>query len=181
MCLHGREFVQEFRADTTQMLKNFDVAVKDRGFVVSHALLLAEGSDQLMHLGQMMAWDHGEQMMFHLVVQSTTEPTDQPSASDIASGGHLQLPEVRALVGLVDRHAVVADAKDHRQKQTATRLRTQKVEDSVEQGHVRHDPQHDGVMNHKSNAFKSGQTHLCAIDGSVFDTVLTSTAPHKDP
>jgi len=72
----------------------------------------------------------------YLVAKTATEPLYQPAPRHISRGRHLQFPEVRAGVGVVDRHAVVAEAEDEGQEKAAHHLRSHEVDQDPRKRHV---------------------------------------------
>ena len=126
--LHGRELLHhvhdEVVGDLLQMLQNLDGALDEVGLVVLDAPLLAEGFDELVALGKVVAGHHGEEVVIDLVLESAAEPVDEElgeavASGDVAGGGHLELPEVRPGGGVVGGHAVVAKAEDEGQEEAA--------------------------------------------------------------
>ena len=101
------------------MLDDVHGAGEQVGLVVLDAVLGAERHDKHVGLGQRVAGHHGEQVVVHLVFEATAEPVHEPVAGNVTGSGDLQLPVVRASVGVVDREAVVAQGRDRKQDEAA--------------------------------------------------------------
>jgi hypothetical protein len=110
--------------DRAQVTQNFNGTIHQVRFVVLDSPFLAKGLDELVRPGQVVSGHGGEEMVVDLVLQTTAEPVDKGlgetvSTNHVARGGDLQLPKVGTGVGVVGRHAVVSQAKDGCQEQTA--------------------------------------------------------------
>jgi hypothetical protein len=98
---------------------------------------LAERSDKSVRLFQVVTRYRREQVVIHLVLQSTAEPIhkglrEAVSTRNVTSRGDLQLPKVRSLVGTIGCHAVVAKSKDNRQQESARAGGHQEIGNRVE-------------------------------------------------
>ena len=118
--LHGRELLHhvhdEVVGDLLQMLQNLDGALDEVGLVVLDAPLLAEGLDKLVALLQVVSWHHGEEMVIYLVLEAATKPIHEElrnavATSDVPSGCHLKLPEVRSSGSIIYRHSIVSQSE----------------------------------------------------------------------
>lgn len=110
--LHGRKLLNELLRDLVEMRENLPSAGDHVRLMVSDIVLLAEAFDEHMDLLQVVARQHGEQMMVHLVLESAAKPVHERIRSHVSRGGDLELPEVRALVSRVHSHAIVSEAED---------------------------------------------------------------------
>ena len=100
---------------------------------------LAEGSNELVGLGQVVSRQSGEQMVVNLVLKSTAEPVDKGlretvSTNHISRGGDLKLPKVWSVVGVVGGHTIVSQSKHNSQQQSARAGGNHEVHDAVEEG-----------------------------------------------
>mmetsp|Transcript_11173 Transcript_11173/g.30625 ORF Transcript_11173/g.30625 Transcript_11173/m.30625 type:complete len:283 (-) Transcript_11173:598-1446(-) len=91
--------------------------------MVGHIPLLAKALDQCVSLFQVVSRKTREQVVVHLVLETTAEPVDKPlrnamSSRNVTSGSHLQLPKVWSGFGVVDGHSVVTQSKDRGQEET---------------------------------------------------------------
>ena len=79
--LHGRKFLDHVNDEVVgyllQVLQNLDGAVEEVGLVVLDAPLLAEGLDEFVALGEVVAGHHREEVMVDLVLEAAAEPVDE--------------------------------------------------------------------------------------------------------
>eukprot|EP00128_Syssomonas_multiformis_P013765 Colp12_sorted_trinity150504_noHs@18555 len=179
--LHSGELLDELGGHLGEVGEDLHVSGEQVGLVVGHALLLAEGLHQGVHLGEVVSGEHGEQVVVHLVVQATAEPINESVAGDVAGGGDLQLPEVGALVGGVYGHAVVAKAEDSGEEQTAAGLADQEVREGVDHRHVVHDGQQAKVVQREADLLGRGVLHVLLVEGGTLHGVLAVAAEHEHP
>mmetsp|Transcript_188 Transcript_188/g.795 ORF Transcript_188/g.795 Transcript_188/m.795 type:complete len:495 (+) Transcript_188:1417-2901(+) len=158
--LHRGELLQEVGRHAGQGVENLHGSLPDAGLVVGHALLLAERGDDLVHLGQVVTRDGGEEVVLHLELQSTAEPVHERAARDVARGRDLQLPEVRARTRLVHGHAVVPKAEDNGQQEAAGARRNEEEQNGPREGASGQAQGRDpGVVHKKSSTLEVGIGH----------------------
>ena len=151
-------------------------------FMVGDPLLLAKTLDKLVHFFEVVPWQHGEEVVVHLVLQATTEPVDEPVGRDIARGGDLELPEVGTLVSRVDCHAVVPEAEHQSQKEPTAALRNNKVgERGRNRGHVVQNSSEPTIVENESQGLENGVLHILSVLFSALDAVLPCPAKDKHP
>mmetsp|Transcript_28943 Transcript_28943/g.48601 ORF Transcript_28943/g.48601 Transcript_28943/m.48601 type:complete len:202 (-) Transcript_28943:860-1465(-) len=163
------------------MRQHFNRASPHVCFMVRHALFLAERLHQLVHFGQVVARQHGEEVVVHLVLQPAAEPVYEHVRGHVAGGGHLQLPEVRALVGGVDGHAVVAQAEDDGQEEAAHGLRDHEEGGGIEQRHVAEHSEEPHIVQCEHGLLGGGVGHVLAVQLGGGGGVLPPAAPGEHP
>lgn len=104
----------------------------------------------------------------HLVAEAAAEPLDEPPARDVARGGDLELPEVGPLVGVVDGHAVVAEAEDEREEEAAHHLGGEEVEERAGGRHVQpHERAVPGVVREEAELLEAHVLDGLALGGGA--------------
>lgn len=145
------------------MFQHLDGSIDQVGFVVLDVPFFAEGSHQIVGLFQVVSGQCREQVVIDLVLESTAEPIDKElgeavSTNNVARCGHLELPKVGTLVGIVDGHAVVTQSKDEGQHQTARAGHEQKVGCRVKKGEATkagRQCEHPSIVHDDSSLFQS--------------------------
>jgi hypothetical protein len=105
-----------------EALQDLDGSIVHVSLVVLDVPFLAETLNKRVGLPQVVSGNMREQMVVHLVLKTTTEPVNEPlrndmSPSDVVGGSHLQLPEVRSSISIVDGHTVVAQTESKSKEQ----------------------------------------------------------------
>lgn len=117
-----------------------------------------------MGLLQVVARDHGEQVMIDLVLESTAEPVDETlgnsvSTGNVTSGCYLELPEIGSGLGIVDSHAVVSQT-EHNGKEESARTRHEHEQrervQSRESSETGDKGKYPGVVNSEGDHFENG-------------------------
>ena len=98
------------------MVQHFTSSNEQVGFMVCYSPLPAEGLDKLVALLQVVSWHHGEEMVIYLVLEAAAKPIHEElrnamATSDVPSGCHLKLPEVRSSGSIVYRHSIVSQSE----------------------------------------------------------------------
>ena len=179
--LHSRKLLDELLGDVLEVREDLHGSHPHVCLVVGDALLLAEGLNQHVHLLQVVAGQHGEEVVVDLVLQSAAEPVHEGRRGHVAGGGHLQLPEVGALVGGVDGHAVVAQSEHQRQHQPAAGLRDDEVHEGVQRRHVVHDRADPDVVEDEAELLEQRVGHLLLVERGSLHRVLAPTTEHEHP
>mmetsp|Transcript_30002 Transcript_30002/g.67280 ORF Transcript_30002/g.67280 Transcript_30002/m.67280 type:complete len:221 (+) Transcript_30002:107-769(+) len=118
------------------MSQNFHGSIYHVGLVVFHTPFFAERIHQLVDLRSIVSRNHGEKVVFHLVLKTPTKPVNKElwysvTTNDVSGGCYLKIPEVRPGFSIIDRHAIVAKAKDSSKEETTGACRGEKIHHRV--------------------------------------------------
>mmetsp|Transcript_9771 Transcript_9771/g.28690 ORF Transcript_9771/g.28690 Transcript_9771/m.28690 type:complete len:569 (-) Transcript_9771:44-1750(-) len=157
--LHHRALEELFR-HVREARQNLAGALPHGSLVVRDAVLLAEGAHDLVRLGKAVARQRRPEVVLHLVLEPAAEPVHERVARDVARGADLELPEVRALVRLVERHAVVAEAKDDGEHEAARAGGDEEEGDGAREGaRLRAESAHPRVVDEEANTLEPEVRH----------------------
>ena len=139
--------LDKLRGHRTQVGQDINRPVDHIRLLEGHALVLAEFRNAFVHFFEVVARNLREEVVLHLVLEAAAEIVDERlryakvskgtqyiakrdllspaylrdafASRDVARRGDLQLPEIRAILGVVNGHAIVPQAKDEGQKQAS--------------------------------------------------------------